>query len=268
MPVILILIVIVIVIVIVFQPLLTTPTPRDTIPDHPTRRENEIVNTRKYFAEFIGTFTLVFFGTGVATLQGFLDYGDAGYLAICAAFGGTLAVLILTLGPVSGCHLNPAVTIPMALSGRLNARLVPGYIVAQFAGAIAASSTLYALLTGIPGYELGDHGLGANGNPQDMAVWTIFAFELIITALFVLTIFATTRPDAAPGFAVFAISGFLFVAHLLGAPLGGSSLNPARSLGPALFVGGQALALLWVIFAGPILGGISGWFLYKFVYKD
>lgn len=225
-------------------------------------------NMRKYFAEFIGTFTLVFFGTGVATLQGFLDYGDVGYLAICAAFGGTLAVLVLTLGPVSGCHVNPAVTIPMALSGRLPAGLVPGYIVAQCTGAIAASCALYALLSGIPGYELGDHGLGANTNPHEMAIWSLFAFEAIMTALFLLAIFASTRADAAPGFAAIAIGGFLFVAHLLGAPLGDSSLNPARSLGPALFVGPAATGVLWIFVAGPVLGGIAGWLIYKFVYKD
>lgn len=225
-------------------------------------------NIRKYAAEFIGTFTLVFFGTGVATLQGFLDYGDAGYLAICAAFGGTLTVLVLVIGPVSGCHVNPAVTIPMALSGRLKSGLVPGYIAAQFAGAIAASAVLFALLSGIPGYSLGDHGLGANGNPEEMRATSLLAFELLMTALFVFTIFAATRPDAAPGFAAIAIGGFLFIAHLLGAPLGDSSLNPARSLGPAVFVGDSALGVLWIFVAGPVIGGILGWLAYKFVYAD
>jgi len=227
-----------------------------------------VENTRKYIAEFIGTFTLVFFGTGVATLQGFLDYGDAGYLAICAAFGGTLSVLVLAIGPVSGCHVNPAVTIPMALSGRLRAALVPGYIVAQFAGAIAASAVLFALLSGIPGYSLGDHGLGANGNPEEMTATSLLTFELLMTALFVFVIFAATRPGAVPGFAAIAIGGYLFVAHLLGAPLGDSSLNPARSLGPALFVGDAALGLLWIFVAGPIVGGILGWLAYKFVYSE
>ncbi len=225
-------------------------------------------NIRKYAAEFIGTFTLVFFGTGVATLQGFLDYGDAGYLAICAAFGGTLAVLVLAIGPVSGCHVNPAVTIPMALSGRLRAGLVPGYIAAQLAGAIAASALLFALLSGIPGYNLGDHGLGANGNPEEMKTSSLLIFELLMTALFVFVIFAVTRADAAPGLAAIAIGGFLFVAHLLGAPLGDSSLNPARSLAPALFVGDAALGLLWIFTAGPVVGGILGWLAYKFVYRD
>lgn len=225
-------------------------------------------NIRKYLAEFIGTFALVFFGTGVATLQGFLDYGEAGYLAICAAFGGTLTVLVLAIGPVSGCHLNPAVTIPMALSGRLKAGLLPGYLIAQFAGATAASGTLFALLSAIPGYSLGDHGLGANGNPEEVRLWALFLFELLMTALFLFTIFAVTRPAATPGFAAIAIGGFLFVAHLLGAPLGDSSLNPARSLGPAIFVGDAALGILWVYAAGPVVGGMVGWLLYKFVYTD
>jgi aquaporin Z len=225
-------------------------------------------NIRKYLAEFIGTFALVFFGTGVATLQGFVDYGDAGYLAICAAFGGTLTVLVLAIGPVSGCHVNPAVTIPMALAGRLSAGLLPGYLIAQFAGAIAASGTLFALLSAIPGYGLGDHGLGANGNPEEVQLWALFTFELLMTALFVFTIFAVTRPAAVPGFAAIAIGGFLFVAHLFGAPLGDSSLNPARSLGPALFVGDAAIGILWVFVVGPVIGGIAGWLAYKFVYKD
>lgn len=225
--------------------------------------------SRKYLAELLGTFCLVFIGTSVATLQGFLSgYGGTGWLGISAAFGGTLAVLVLVIGPVSGCHVNPAVSIAMCLSKRLDVKLLPGYLAAQFIGAILASIVLLTLLKGIPSYELAQHGLGANGNPREMGIISLLGFEVVMTALFLFTIFAATREDTPAGFAAVAIGGFLFVAHLVGAQLGDSSLNPARSLGPALFAGGNAMSILWIFVAGPIIGGIIGWQLYKFTYND
>ncbi|MCH7720988.1 MAG: aquaporin [Planctomycetes bacterium] len=227
-------------------------------------------SVRSYIAEFVGTFTLVFIGTSVATLQGFLPgYGDTGWLGISFAFGFTLMVLVWVVGPVSGCHINPAVTIPMALSGRLKWSLVPGYLIAQVVGALLASFLLLQLLKGMPGYVLADQGLGANGNPRGMTLGTLFGWELILTALFLFTIFSATRSDSTPGFAGLAIGGFLFVAHLVGAQLGDSSLNPARSIGPAVFEGGAALNVLWVFIVGPVIGGIAGWLLYGVIYgKD
>jgi aquaporin Z len=228
-----------------------------------------MVNTvRKYVAEFVGTFTLVFIGTAVATLQGFLDQGPVGWIGISLAFGFTLGVLVLVVGPVSGCHINPAVTLPMAASGRLSWSLVPGYLLSQLAGATAASLALLALLQGIPGYDLTQHGLGANGNPLGASTGSLFGWELLMTALFLFTIFAATRGDAPAGFAAIAIGGFLFVAHLVGAPLGDSSLNPARSLGPALFVKGAALKILPVFLIAPVIGGLIGWQIYKIAYDD
>ncbi|MEM9883258.1 MAG: aquaporin [Planctomycetota bacterium] len=233
---------------------------------------------RSYLAEFVGTFTLVLVGTSVATLQGMLDMGPAGWLGICFAFGFTLLVLVLALGPVSGCHINPAVTLPMAVAGKLPWPRVPGYLVAQCLGAVAASGLLLALLSGLETeplvYSLDDHGLGANGNPAGMSLAALLGWELVFTALFLMVIFAATRGDgmipgtATPGFAALAIGGFLFVAHLVGAPLGDSSLNPARSLGPALFVGGDALAVLWVFVVGPVVGGLAGLGLYLLLYND
>lgn len=224
---------------------------------------------RMYLAELLGTFTLVFVGTAVATLQGFLSgYGDTGWLGISFAFGVTLSVLVLVIGPISGCHINPAVTIAMTLSGRLKSSLAPGYIISQVIGAIAASLVLLALLRGIPGYELAEHGLGANGNPRDMSTMSLFGFEVVMTALFLYTIFSATRDEAPAGFAAIAIGGYLFVAHLVGAQLGDSSLNPARSIGPAIFVGGDALSILWVFIAAPIVGGVLGWLMYKALYQD
>lgn len=224
---------------------------------------------RRYTAEFLGTFTLVFVGTAVATLQGFIPGHDGtGWLEISFAFGGTLGVLVLVIGPISGCHINPAVTIPMAMSGRLKSSLVPGYIVSQILGAIAASALLLLLLKGLPSYIATAHGLGANGNPHGMSILALFGWELVLTALFLYTIFTATRDDAPSMAAPVAIGGFLFVAHLIGAQLGDSSLNPARSIGPALFVGGDSLKIVWVFIASPIVGGILGWFAYKTLHNE
>ncbi|MCL6504549.1 MAG: aquaporin, partial [Pirellulales bacterium] len=220
---------------------------------------------RAILAEFVGTFTLVLVGTAVATLQGgwLPGYGDTGWLGISLAFGGTLMVLVLVIGPVSGCHINPAVTLPMLLSRRLPARHAAGYFLAQLLGATAASLALLALLSGLANYDVAEHGLGANGNPREMALTALFAWELLLTTLFVYTIFAAARADAPPGFAALAIGGFLFVAHLVGAQLGDSSLNPARSFGPALVQAlmgrTEALRLLWIFVAAPLLGGVLGW---------
>lgn len=226
-------------------------------------------STRSYMAECFGTFTLVFIGTAVASLQGFLSgYGNTGWLGISLAFGGTLGVLVLVIGPISGCHVNPAVSIPMALSGRLKMNLLPGYIISQCVGAIVASLVLLMLLKGLPDYELAQHGLGANGNIHDASIISLLGWEVVLTALFLFTIFAATRGDTTPGFHAIAIGGFLFVAHLVGAQLGDSSLNPARSLGPALFEQSDALKILWIFIVAPIIGGLLGWQAYKVIYND
>lgn len=224
---------------------------------------------RKYFAEFLGTFALVFIGTAVATLQGGVlgAYGAAGLIMVAFAFGATLGVLVLVIGPVSGCHVNPAVTIPMALSGRLKGSLAPGYIIAQLLGALAASGVLLLLLKGLPTYDLATHGLGANGNPKGMGTMALFGWELVLTALFLFTIFSATRANFTPGFHAVAIGGYLFVAHLIGVQLGDSSVNPARSFGPAL-VSGQGTDVLWIFLVSPVIGGILGWLLYKVIYAD
>lgn len=227
--------------------------------------------TRSYVAEFLGTFTLVFVGTAVATLQGgpfSAAYGNNGWLGISMAFGFTLMTLVWTFGPVSGCHLNPAVSLPMALSGRLPMSQLPGYLVAQVLGGFAASFVLLQLMNGVPGYDLATHGLGANGNPQNVAVATLFGWEVVMTALFLITIFTVTRKGATPGFEGLAIGGFLFVAHLVGAPLGDSSLNPARSLGPAVLSGSAAMGIVWVFIAAPLVGGLVGWQLYRLMHDE
>ena len=228
---------------------------------------------KAYLAEFIGTFALVFIGTAVATLQGpgvlsESGHGAAGWLGISFAFGFTLMVLVMVIGPVSGCHVNPAVTLPMALCGRLEKSQALGYIISQLLGALAASAVLYALLTGLPDYVIATHGLGANGNPEKMSIGALFGWEVVLTALFLFTIFTATRSDAPANLAPFAIGGFLFVAHLVGAHLGDSSLNPARSLGPAIVQGGDALKIVWVFVAAPLVGGLIGWKLHDLIYGE
>ena len=228
---------------------------------------------KAYLAEFIGTFALVFIGTAVATLQGpgvlsESGHGAAGWLGISFAFGFTLMVLVMVIGPVSGCHVNPAVTLPMALCGRLEKSQVLGYIISQLLGALAASAVLYALLTGLPDYVIATHGLGANGTPEKMSIGALFGWEVVLTALFLFTIFTATRSDAPANLAPFAIGGFLFVAHLVGAHLGDSSLNPARSLGPAIVQGGDALKIVWVFVAAPLVGGLIGWKLHDLIYGE
>ena len=156
--------------------------------------------------EFIGTFTLVFIGTAVATLTGVHqdDWGDTGLLAISMAFGFTLMVLVWVIGPVSGCHLNPAVSIPMALAGRMRASLLPGYLIAQFLGGFLASLVLWGLVSGLPNYEP-IHGLGANWNARNMNLASLFGVELVLSSLFIMVIFSTTRRDALRGFEAWAI---------------------------------------------------------------
>ena len=228
---------------------------------------------KAYLAEFIGTFALVFIGTAVATLQGpgvlsESGHGAVGWLGISFAFGFTLMVLVMVIGPVSGCHVNPAVTLPMALSGRLEKSQALGYIISQLLGALAASAVLYALLTGLPDYVIATHGLGANGNPEKMGIGALFGWEVVLTALFLFTIFTATRKGAPANLAPFAIGGFLFVAHLVGAHLGDSSLNPARSLGPAIVQGGEALNIVWVFVVAPIVGGLIGCGLFRMLYGE
>src|SRR5262249_53551928 len=152
--------------------------------------------------------------------QGLNDHGKIGFLEISMAFGFTLMVLVWVLGPVSGCHINPAVTLPMAMSGRFPWSRVPGYFIAQFGGAAAASGVLLFLLNNISTFQLEKHGLGANGQPPEVTTTALFGFELVMTALFLMTIFSTTRKDAIRGFEAWAIGGFLLVSHLIGAQLG------------------------------------------------
>ena len=220
--------------------------------------------TRKLAAEFLGTAVLVFFAVGTATLMfGFkLDGGSvgAGVLATALAFGLVLLALVYAIGPISGCHVNPAVTIGFVASRRMPIGEAVGYWVAQFVGGIAGAAALWAVFTGSPIYGRKTTGLGTNGWGSHSIIGLneggAFATEAILTFLFVLVVLAATSHVTSAGFAGLAIGMALALVHLMGVSLTGTSVNPARSLGPALIVGGDALDQVWLFIVAPLVGGV------------
>jgi aquaporin Z len=219
---------------------------------------------RKLFAELLGTALLVFFGVGAATLSfGFkLDGGStaAGIVVTALAFGLVLLALVYTIGPVSGCHVNPAVTIGFVVSKRISLNDALGYWIAQFVGGIVGALALWAVFSGSSQYSRKVTGLGTDGWGSHSIIGLngggAFAAEVILTFLFVLVVLAATSHVASAGFAGLAIGMSLTVVHLIGIPLTGTSVNPARSLGPALIVGGDALNQVWLFILAPLVGGI------------
>jgi aquaporin Z len=218
---------------------------------------------RKLAAELLGTALLVFFGVGVATLMfGFgFDHGivAAGVVATALAFGLVLLALSYALGPLTGCHVNPAVTMGALLAGRLPVREAVGYWAAQFAGGILGALLLWAMFSTSPRYSRSKTGLGTNGwgAASDIHIGAGGAFlaEVVLTAMFVFVILAVTSKIGNPSTAGVAIGLALAVAHLIGIPIDGTSVNPARSLGPALIVGGTALTQVWLFIVAPLVGG-------------
>jgi aquaporin Z len=221
------------------------------------------VNARKLVAEAAGTFLLVFFAVGVATLSfGFKFAGfsiSAGVVTTALAFGLVLLALAYSLGPISGCHINPAVTIGFVVSRRMPIREGIGYWIAQFVGGIAGALVLWGVFSGSPHYSRHTTGLGADGfGPNSMininAVGA-FATEVILTFLFVFIVLAATSKFVSPVLAGVVIGFGLAVVHLIGIPITGTSVNPARSLGPALIVGGSYLSQVWLFILAPLVGG-------------
>jgi aquaporin Z len=229
------------------------------------------MSVRKPAAELLGTAVLVFFGVGVATLMfGFhLDGGSvaAGIVATALAFGLVVLALVYTIGPISGCHVNPAVTIAFVSSSRMRLSEALGYWIAQFAGGILGALALWAVLSGSPHYSRKVTGLGTNGWGSHSIIGLnlggAFAAEVILTFLFVLVVLSATSHLASAGFAGLAIGMGLAVVHLIGIALTGTSVNPARSLGPALIVGGEALDQVWLFIVAPPIGGIAAALAWK-----
>lgn len=222
--------------------------------------------SKKFAAEAFGTFWLVFGGCGAAVLAG----GHIGFLGIALAFGLTVLTMAFAVGHVSGCHLNPAVTFGLWASGRFEAKSIPLYIIAQLIGATLAAGLIYCIASGHPnGYDLSvaTNTLAANGfgehSPGGFSMWSAFTAETVLTFFFLFIILGATSPKAPAGFAPIAIGLGLTLIHLIGIPVTNLSVNPARSTGPALFVGGWALQQLWLFWIAPILGAILAGFTYK-----
>ncbi|KJE20788.1 permease, glycerol uptake facilitator [Frankia torreyi] len=210
---------------------------------------------RRYLVEGLGTFVLVLGGVGTAVLA-----RDAvGVLGVALAFGLALLVLVYVIGPISGCHVNPAVTLGLLLCRKIEPRHALGYVAAQCVGAIVAAGTVWLLADAGPfGYSPGLQGLGANGygvhSPGGYGLGGVFLVEILLTALLVFTVLGATDVRAPFGFAGLAIGLVLVLCNLISIPLDGTSVNPARSLGPAVFVGGWALGQLWLFIVAPAIG--------------
>lgn len=210
---------------------------------------------KKYFAEFIGTAVLVLFACGVAAVTGCTSEANASYFMTATAFGLVIVAMAYSIGNVSGCHINPAVSLAVFLSGKMSAKDFGGYVVAQILGGIAGAG----ILMGLIGTEL---GLGANGLFEGNALKSILV-EVILTFVFVLAILGVTSKSEYSRVAGLVIGLSLTLVHLLGIYFTGTSVNPARSFGPALFLGGEALANVWVFFVGPLLGAALAAVTYK-----
>src|SRR5271154_2984953 len=223
--------------------------------------------SKRATAEFFGTFWLVFGGCGAAvfaaaypsTINGVTL--NIGFLGVAFAFGLTVLTMAFAIGHISGCHLNPAVSIGLVTAKRFPISELPAYIIAQVLGAIAASGTLYLIASGKAGWAP-VHGFAANGygdhSPGGYSLLACFLIEVLLTAFFLLVILGATDERAPKGFAPIAIGLCLTLIHLISIPVTNTSVNPARSTGPAIFVGGAALQQLWLFWVAPILGAIIG----------
>jgi aquaporin Z len=223
------------------------------------------IEMKKYIAEAIGAFALVFFGVGSAVLAG----GDIGFVGISFAFGISVVAMAYSIGHISGAHLNPAVSMGALVAGRIDTGDFIGYVIGQTAGAIVAAAVIYAIATGkLAGYDIASSGLGQNGwgagYNGEFGMGAALIFEIVATALFLVVILGVTQEDTmTTDFAGLAIGLTLVMIHLVGIPITGTSVNPARSIGPALFVGGTALGQLWLFIAAPLIGGAIGGMLHK-----
>jgi aquaporin Z len=229
---------------------------------------------RKYAAEFLGTMILVFFGAGVAALVlGFRIFGSslaAGTIAVALAFGLTYAALVYVIGPISGAHVNPAVTLGAYIARRLTLIEAAGYWVAQLAGGIVGALLLWWMMRTSPFYAKPRIGLGANGYGTSSILHIsgggAFLVEVILTTFFVLVVLSLTREMTSLAVSGLGIGVALAVAVLIGVPFDGASVNPARSLGPAVVVGGAALSQVWVFLVAPMAGAVLAAALYLLVY--
>ncbi|MCW4025575.1 MAG: aquaporin Z [Candidatus Bathyarchaeota archaeon] len=224
-------------------------------------KNSEITSAQKYMAELIGTLVLVLMGCGSATIAG----QAVGNLGIAFAFGLAVLIMVYTIGNISGCHINPAISISMFIAGKLSLKDTGLYIIFQCIGAIIGAGILYMIAIGNPSFNLSINGLGANMY-STYSLISVFITEVVFTFIFILVVHGATHERTPKGFAGLAIGLALTLVHIVTIPIDGTSVNPARSLGPAVFVGGTALNQLWVFFVAPIIGGILAalvWKLFK-----
>jgi aquaporin Z len=212
--------------------------------------------TQRIAAEFFGTFWLVFGGCGAAVVAG----SEIGFYGIALAFGLTVLTMAYAVGHISGGHFNPAITVGLALGRRFSWKDVPAYVVTQVAAAIVAAFALWVMAHGKSGFDSTASGFASNGygdrSPAGYEWWSVLLFEVLLTAFFVYVILGVTDTRAPKGFAPLAIGLTLTLIHLVCIPVDNTSVNPARSIGPALFAGGDAIAQLWLFILAPIVGGL------------
>jgi len=227
--------------------------------------------TRRAIAEFIGTFWLVFGGCGSAVLAAAFPYLGIGFLGVALAFGLTVLTMAYAIGHVSGCHLNPAVSVGLVVGKRFPAADLWAYVVAQVAGGIAAAAVLYVIASGKAGFDLAG-GFASNGygahSPGGYSLIACLVAEVVLTLMFLLIILGATDRRAPQGFAPIAIGLGLTLIHLIGIPVTNLSVNPARSTGPALFVGGWAVQQLWLFWLAPIVGAAIAGIVYPVVFGE
>jgi aquaporin Z len=224
--------------------------------------------SRRLFAEFLGTFWLTLGGCGSAVLAAAFPNVGIGLLGVSFAFGLTVLTMAYTIGHISGCHLNPAVSLGLVAGGRFKASELLPYIVAQVLGAVAGAGVLYLIASGKAGFDLAG-GFASNGygehSPGDYSLTAGFVTEVVMTFMFLVIILGSTDERAPKGFAPLAIGLGLTLIHLISIPVTNTSVNPARSTGPALFVGGWALSQLWLFWVAPMLGAVLAGGAYRWL---
>ena len=226
------------------------------------------MNSKKYAAEVIGTFWLVLGGCGSAVLAAAFPEVGIGLLGVSLAFGLTVLTMAYAIGHISGCHLNPAVTVGLTAGGRFPASDVVPYIIAQVVGAVIAGGVLYVIASGAPGFDVAK-GFASNGygahSPGGYSLLAGLVTEIVMTAMFLFIIMGATHGRAPAGFAPIAIGLGLTLIHLISIPVTNTSVNPARSTGVAVFAGGWALGQLWLFWVAPLVGGAIGGALYAWL---
>jgi aquaporin Z len=226
--------------------------------------------SKRCFAEFFGTFWLVFGGCGAALFSAAFPHLGIGFAGVALAFGLTVLTMVYAVGSISGGHFNPAISLGMATGGRFAWKDVIPYWLAQVIGGIAAAGVLYLIATGKPGFDASASGFASNGygahSPGGYALGAVMITEFVLTAFFVFVVMGSTSKRAPAGFAGIAIGLTLTLIHLISIPVDNTSVNPARSTGPALFQGGWAVHQLWVFWLVPLIGGAVGGWIFRMLF--